>query len=339
MIRVILEMYYNHSIVIIDNNNPMNTSKTDYNSFIYYYLNKDSTRELKEFIKYTHDNNLYAIDSTDDFIDMLIKNLKSNIPCNDSLTRNNVEDIDRIINKLNVMKALFHSNSTPEIQEMYNILYALYQHYDLEKFYNQLKFYITMYTVPTKYRILSKTDRKIYLDHNTCEDYVIHAPISMIRSIEDNFGIECEKLKENDAPNTKRWRAHNGKSYYYITESGDIDTALEVLSKEDDWRYISRNYFKSVEDAEFSIERTKVLYELEKYSINNNKLLYDPNINLYILYYNHEYVTADVSVLSMYHIQYNTDGIMFMNVSDAYDAIEKIGKDRIKKYYFGIVDD
>lgn len=121
-----------------------------------------------------------------------------------------------------------------------------------------------------------------------------------------------------------------GDKYWYMFGTGEIfdDRWCEVSS--DKARQSIGNAFKTEEEAEFELERLKVIAELKKFAMTreevntarNEKSVYtlafvaDDKIDVY------SYFTARVSDL-----YFESDKI-------AREAINAVGKDRIKKYYF-----
>ena len=47
----------------------------------------------------------------------------------------------------------------------------------------------------------------------------------------------------------KRWRAQEGRKYYYLNHFGGVDGRYEGLAPEDDFKYSIGNYFKTIEQA------------------------------------------------------------------------------------------
>lgn len=118
-----------------------------------------------------------------------------------------------------------------------------------------------------------------------------------------------------------------GDKYYYIS---DWDIEEEQF---DDDGYDSRlqsigNMFKTKEEAEFKLEQLKVLHELEKLTDDDQE--WDGNHRHYAIKYlrdlnkfNIEYWVTDQ------HCQF-----YFKSYDSALAAINKIGENRLKKYYF-----
>lgn len=104
----------------------------------------------------------------------------------------------------------------------------------------------------------------------------------------------------------------------------------------DGWRIIDNNCFKTKEEAEFELEKRKVLYELRKFAAENNTEeidWYDIEQSKHAICYNYENECIGVNVIWDIKDVYN---IYFTSEKICYKAIEKIGEDKIKKYLFDV---
>lgn len=85
------------------------------------------------------------------------------------------------------------------------------------------------------------------------------------------------------------------------------------------------------------VEKLKVIYELQKFAYENNQKeidWYDDNQYKYILKYDTN--DDDIFVGAYTSFIINPFDISFTSDEIGQKAIETIGKDRIKKYYFDI---
>lgn len=119
----------------------------------------------------------------------------------------------------------------------------------------------------------------------------------------------------------------DGDSYYCIFDDGDV--------KEIWWRYHDvhngrlsiGNVFKTKEEAEFEVERLKVIAELKRFSREFKYGL----ANYYIKY---DYTNDNITyVLSYTNI---LPSICFESNERFREAVEAVGEDRIKKYLFEV---
>lgn len=124
---------------------------------------------------------------------------------------------------------------------------------------------------------------------------------------------------------------NDGDTYYCIFSDGDIvDHCWKDLLIHKD-RLSIGNAFKTEEEAEFVAEKLKVLHELESlgrpfdYGWSNYYFAFD--------YYNEE-----ISIDFKSDRNHCFFSCFFNSEEEAIQAIEQIGKDRIKKYLFGVED-
>ena len=137
----------------------------------------------------------------------------------------------------------------------------------------------------------------------------------------------------------KDWKPKKGNKYYYIGSAGSIfnyDCREDIL---DEAHLNIGNYFKTAEDAKHMVEKFKVIRELQKFANENNEEKIDwKNFNQckYYLVYD----TKDEDLYVDYSIQCESEpfGIYFTSFKIAKRAIEAVGEDRIKKYYFNVED-
>ena len=137
--------------------------------------------------------------------------------------------------------------------------------------------------------------------------------------------IEDEKYKRK-----RRWKPEVEETYYYINGLGDV-CAIEWSDDDfDQDLYSLGNCLKTREEAEFTLEQLKVLAELKEYAENVEVEEWDGNTKHYYLYYH--IIEDNIGWgWSWYSISSN---IYFSSEEQVRKAIEAIGKDRLKKYYF-----
>ena len=137
----------------------------------------------------------------------------------------------------------------------------------------------------------------------------------------------------------KRWKPENYDPYYYITGHGGINHCNSCICDEiDNKRFNLRNCFKTKEEAEFELERRKIIAELQNYADEYNATDIDWN--------NHEqgkhFIYCDCSSKMLNTSFVYRSGrvvgneIYFTSQEIAESAIKHVGKNRILKYVFGI---
>ena len=87
-------------------------------------------------------------------------------------------------------------------------------------------------------------------------------------------------------------------------------------------------------------EKLKVIHELEKFAYDNNEEEIDWNNSKQGKYYFYfDYADMSIVIDSYYICQDTPFNVYFTSEEIARKAIETIGEERIKKYYFGVEDE
>lgn len=151
-------------------------------------------------------------------------------------------------------------------------------------------------------------------------------------TITNTLAEDWEVVKES-----KAWRPKEGETYYVVDYDGIV---LNMVYEADDIDYKAintGNCFKTKEEADHMVEKLKVINELKNFALENNEEEIDWN-NLsqrkYVIIYDPE--DQNVDVYCYWRTQYIPFNIHFTSEKIAQKAIETIGVDRIKKYYFDI---
>lgn len=136
-------------------------------------------------------------------------------------------------------------------------------------------------------------------------------------------------IEKANKKESKVWKPELNKVYYYIHDSGNLSDTIATAG---DWtsnRYAIGNCFKTREEAEFALERQKVMVELERYALKHNDPTKEPTWEL-------GYNRKEKAIHSIEYIDNFVSHIRFTSGNLVDEAIETIGEDRLIKYYFGI---
>lgn len=128
------------------------------------------------------------------------------------------------------------------------------------------------------------------------------------------------------------WDLEEGDTYYFIDEYGDISDGRIGDDYEDEIFAIG-NGFLTKEDAEFARERLKVIAELKKYAkeFSDEEWKDNKTQKYYIVYrYSDDYIRSILTYTSKDSVLY------FESPEKIQEAIDAVGEERIKKYYFGV---
>lgn len=163
-----------------------------------------------------------------------------------------------------------------------------------------------------------------------------------------NLNVNMENLTEEErnqllalvkksTEEPKVWKPKDEEEYYYIISGGAINSQKYQAFFNDKSRYEIGNCFKTEEEAEFAVERQKIITELKRFAQeHNDKINWNNGRWKYYLVYDYHYPVKDISIYSTIYVKRN--GIFFTSKEIAQQAIDTIGADRLKKYYFEVED-
>ena len=160
-------------------------------------------------------------------------------------------------------------------------------------------------------------------------DGVAVTGIAFEAALADDWEIVEEKKKY--------WTPKEKEKYFYIEDCMGVSDDRNVQAPIDYCRFNIGNFFKTKIEAEHILEKLKVIHELQKFAYENNEGEIDwKNFNQckYKIFYDAE----DEDLYVDYSIQCESEpfGIYFTSFKIAKRAIEAVGEDRIKKYYFNV---
>lgn len=135
-------------------------------------------------------------------------------------------------------------------------------------------------------------------------------------------------------PPNKRWRAKKGDYYYFIVLGGTVRVAKEEEEELDNQRYTISNYFKTREEAEFEVERLKVIAELREWATPVDEFDWsNATENKYHIHLKNDTAEKFWLVVDAWG-KYQFSDLAFASEKIAREAIEAVGEERIIKYYF-----
>ena len=127
------------------------------------------------------------------------------------------------------------------------------------------------------------------------------------------------------------WTPKMGDRYYALCGDGEI--ACFIYNQEEyDSRFLTiGNCFKTLAEAEFMEERLKIITELHKWSESRDRYWGEDTSHYYLVY---DYLADKIKITQTTII--NMGVIYFGSEEYAKNAIQEIGEEKLKKYYFGI---
>lgn len=136
------------------------------------------------------------------------------------------------------------------------------------------------------------------------------------------------------------WLPEIGETYWTICADSSATNGVKWCTYEGDtidrMRYLAGLIFKTKEEAEFALEKMKVKRELDQYAYEYNDLekeAWTPGNYHYLLTYS--YLTHDLTITE-YGMEREESVTYFTSEEVAKGAIEKVGKEKIIRYLFGI---
>lgn len=148
-------------------------------------------------------------------------------------------------------------------------------------------------------------------------------------------------IEKANKPKNKAWKPEIGERYCYIRcDTWDMINRYNCNDDSFDKNcYKIGNCFRTKEEAEFALEKQKVITELKRFALENNEYELDWNDNeksKYFIVYNH--LRNEIRIESLCYMKYGGNNIYFSSMEVARKAIETIGEDRLKKYYLEVND-
>lgn len=188
-----------------------------------------------------------------------------------------------------------------------------------------------------------KTDTVSFnLDLSECNPAVANVVIQTLQKTFENLQkvIETDKEEQKKKITKKRWKPKENDEYFYIFACGGVGRTFWIGKNSfDEGRYNFNNVFKTKEEAEFELERKKIMIELQNYADEHN----DPDFNIYDDEF--YWIACDAEEGDLFP-GYNESGpflplntVLFSSEEIVTDAIESVGENRILKYMFGINSD
>ena len=164
--------------------------------------------------------------------------------------------------------------------------------------------------------------------------------VNMENLTEDERNQLLALVEKATEKKSKVWKPESNENYYHIVSDGDIsDSYWSDDSDLANDRYEIGNCFRTLEEAEFAVERLKVIAELKRFAQEHNKKEIDwrdfgqCKYFIYCEFHdNAEYI--DIGCAK----ECKSNDIYFASEEIAQQAIDTIGEDRIKKYYLWVED-
>lgn len=183
----------------------------------------------------------------------------------------------------------------------------------------------------------------IKLEHGDCvaylkDDTVRHKGEELTTLVGCVFGcadFTAEDWKIYQENPTQMWKPQEDETYYSIDNSGIIHGTNNANFDMDRRAIELGNCFKTKEKALHMVEKIKIINKLRELSnINFNDTSDEAH---YAIAYDSE--ANEISFNVSYYYKYLPFNIYFATKEDCKKAVETIGEENLKKYYFDIVEE
>ena len=167
-----------------------------------------------------------------------------------------------------------------------------------------------------------------------CDENFVKATATIVKEFTDKLQklADINKDENKEEETNKRWKPNWGENYFRIDAFDNIISLEWENDAFDNKYYNARNIYKTKEEAEFEIERRKIMTELQNYADEHNGKITHPS-DTYWLRFDED----DMSITVDYESYLPPVGtVLFSDEGTAYNAVEAIGEDRIIKYMFRI---
>lgn len=139
---------------------------------------------------------------------------------------------------------------------------------------------------------------------------------------------ELERTEiEADGPPHPRYMPENGVDYFEIMSYGRVSASVWTDSKYCQRALDIGNVFRTQKEAEFALERLKVLAEMREWAGKWNDE------------FNLRYEKGEIETFCQALSDKSYGEMRFATKEDALNCINAVGEDRIKKYYFMIPEE
>lgn len=155
-------------------------------------------------------------------------------------------------------------------------------------------------------------------------------------SVENALANDWEVVEETKS---KVWKPNIGENYFFITSSLEVNKFTNEGDMVDESIISSYNCFKTEEEAQHMIEKLKVIKELQNFALENREEEISWNEDSrykFYFYFDYKWKMIRITWATVSHG--SPFNIYFASEKAIHDAIDSIGEDRIKKYYFDVKD-
>lgn len=172
-----------------------------------------------------------------------------------------------------------------------------------------------------------------HIDTNGCDEEFVKATATIVKDftkkLQELANLNKEEQEKKEIK--KRWRPNLGEIYFRINWDDIVSLTWENDTYDNKY-YNVRDIYKTREEAEFELERRKIMAELQNYADEHNGEIAHPSYAFWLV------LDEDDMSITVENDSFlpPVGTVLFSNGDIAYDAIETIGEDRILKYMFRV---
>lgn len=151
--------------------------------------------------------------------------------------------------------------------------------------------------------------------------------LNRISELEQQLAVLKTEIKKEN----KRWRSKNGDVYWLVGSNGKPDWSYELNRDSDSFRYETHNYFQTEEEAQRYAKVLETERQLKKFADEHNDVIDWSDINQHkwnLCYYYSRYEVSPIRCCGVKESR----TIYFSSEEIAQQAIDEIGKEKIKNY-------
>lgn len=159
-----------------------------------------------------------------------------------------------------------------------------------------------------------------------------------LTNVEHILANDWEVVEEKKEKKEKKWwKPKNEENYYFIIDSGGVWYSNHMDINLADKRLQIGNCFQNEEEAEHMAEKLKIIHELEVFAYENNEnLVWDDVDDEYKWYLVYSFFHKNIFAYGEREEKNLPFNVYFTSKKIAEKAIQTIGKERLKKYYFDV---
>ena len=147
---------------------------------------------------------------------------------------------------------------------------------------------------------------------------------------------QIEELKKVEIEeDDKVWKPKRGDDYFYIAGRGCVEDDSWQNWSEDNERYSIGNCFKTYEEANFVVEKLKVIAELRQFASKEPWTTKGTQHELFVSHLSNARCKLKINEWSYEQ----GSEFRFDTRQDAQNAIDAVGEKRILKYYFEVAEE